>query len=184
MSYNRLNRTSFQARLGKRLDGMKRKFIDNQLLLTAHPTDMLRVRVVRDERTQDLQTRTITANEVIPVILPPLVDVPLRRLLNDNGVYILTTAFTATDDTKADIKAYCPVEADLWRDDLLIRLWKDPKTTRPFVTVFQVKDELGTFGYGSILYMKYNISYSDEKLPSFIVQSIADAVEKRETLGW
>ena len=54
--------TNFQARLGKRLDAITRKVLDDRISLTAHPTDMLRISVKRDSRSGDLLSRTITSS--------------------------------------------------------------------------------------------------------------------------
>ena len=47
-------RTDFQARLGRKLDNIRKRVLDNNIRLSAHPTDMLRIAVQRDERSHDL----------------------------------------------------------------------------------------------------------------------------------
>ena len=57
-----MRRTTFQARMGSRLDNIKRKVIDNSIRLASNPKDMIRVKTVRDERSSDLVSRTVTAS--------------------------------------------------------------------------------------------------------------------------
>ena len=77
-----MRRTTFQARMGSRLDTIKRKVIDNSIRLASNPTDMIRVRTVRDERSRDLVSRTITESEVLPVILPEMQDILYNAFLH------------------------------------------------------------------------------------------------------
>ena len=178
----RMHRSAWQARLGSRLDPIKRKLLDNNLLLSAHPTDMLRVRSNRDTRTQDVLSRTVVSAEILPIMLPVLTDVPMRRLEKaETGELIVT--FAMLEDQKP-FEAYCPLSGQLQRDDLLFRILKDPYADLPYVMALQVKDELATFSYSSILYTKYLLTFYDEALPSSIVTEIVKASAKREALKW
>ena len=77
------------------------------------------------------------------------------------------------------------MNAELRRDDLLIRvLLSDNDHTLPSIMVFQVKDELATFSYNSILYTKFNLSFYDESLPTTVLQAMVDAAAKRENVRW
>jgi len=179
----RLHRSAWQGRLGARLDPIKRKLLDNNILLSAHPTDMLRVRVTRDSRTQDILTRTIVASEVLPVMLPVMKDVPMRRLVKDDASSSIVATFSMLEDQKP-FEAFCPISGQLQRDDLLFRIIKDPYADLPYIMVLQVKDELATFSYASLLYVKYMLSFYDEPLPQAVVSEIMNASEKREVLKW
>ena len=79
-----MRRTTFQARMGSRLDVIKRKVIDNSIRIASNPTDMIRVKSVRDGRSGDLISRTVTVSEVLPVILPEMQDIPLRRFITED----------------------------------------------------------------------------------------------------
>lgn len=178
----RSQRSAWQARLGARLDPIKQKFLDNSILLAAHPTDMLRIRVERDSRTQDIRVRKIIANEILPIMLPVLQDVPLRRLIRDDRNVV---SFSMTDVANSKpFEAYCPAHGQLHRDDLLFRFIKDPYSELPYVMVLQVKDELGTISYSSLLYIKYSLTFYDEELPSEVVSAVYSAAVKRERLKW
>lgn len=178
----RTNRISFQARLGSRLDPIKRKLLDNNILLSANPTDMLRVRVERDSRTQDILSRKIVANEILPIMLPTMKDVPMRRMVRDDKNVV---SFSMADvDNSKPFEAFCPMHGKLRRDDLLFRFIKDPDSELPYAMVLQVKDELGTLAYSSLLYIKYSLTFYDESIPSEIVNAVYQASLKRERLGW
>lgn len=178
----RTNRISFQARLGAKLDLIKRKLLDNSIILAAHPTDMLRVRVERDPRTQDIQSRRITANEVLPIMLPTMKDIPLRRVKR-GGNNVITFSMADVDNSKP-FEAYCPLHGRLHRDDLLFRFIKDPHSDLPYAMVLQVKDELGTIAYSSLLHVKYTLTFYDEPIPAEIVAAVYNATLKRERVGW
>lgn len=178
-----MRRTSFQARMGSRLDVIKRKVIDNSIRLASNPTDMIRVRTVRDERSRDLVSRTITVSEVLPVILPEMQDIPLRRFIAEDDKSILIPSLYSIKD-KAYFDLYCAMECDLNIDDLLFRIIKDPESDVPYIMCLQVKDILSTISYGSILYSKYQVTFFDEALPSEITNVIRQESLKRESLGW
>lgn len=177
----RFNRSAWQARLGRKMDRIKQKLTDNSILLTAHPTDMIRIRVERDERTKDLISRTIESVEVLPIIMPVLKDIPMRRLRQDTNEEIVSFY---TFGQQAPVQVYAPYEVQLRRDDLLFRILRDEFSDDPYVMVLQVKDELATIAYSRILHIKYNISFYDEEIPQAVVGFLRDAVTKREALGW
>ena len=177
----RYQHSAWQARLGNKLDPIKRKILDNQILLTSHPTDMLRVRVTRDERSHDIISRTIISSEVLPIMLPTMKDIPLRRLQHQDGHTILSMSLL--EDDRA-FEAYCPLQVGLERDDLLFRIVKDPYSDSPYFMVLQVKDELGTMSYSSLLYVKYKLSFYDEPLPETVVTKLKEFALKREELTW
>lgn len=178
----RFQRSAWQARLGAKLDPIKRKFRDNSMLLAAHPTDMLRIRVLRDPRTHDILSRKIVSNEILPIILPVMEDVPMRRLVREDH-NILSLSITDVDNAKP-FEVYCPSVSQLQRDDLLFRFIGDPYSESPYVLVLQVKDELGTIGYSELLHVKYSVTIYDEALPSAVVSAVYAAAIKRGRLKW
>jgi hypothetical protein len=183
----RINRTAWQARLAAKLDPIKRKVVDNNLIHTGFPTEMLRIKTVRDPRTHDVLTRTVVSNEVLPITFPELKDMPIRRLGKDERDETIILSMDAQQDGSNSLKmieAYCPLEAQLERDDLLIRIWQEPSVDLPYVTVLQVKDELATFTTNSILFMKYKLTMFDEQLPQTIINTVVDAARKRGNLKW
>ena len=180
----RLRRTDYQARLGVKLDNIRRKVLDNNLRLSSHPTDMLRIAVKRDERSHDLISRTIESAEIMPIILPKMEDIPLRHLIRDGQDILIPSLFPITQQEYFEL--YSPVECDLKEDDLLVRILYDssPSINEPYVLVFQVKEVLATFGYSSIEWKKFWATLYDEKLPQRVVDIIKASILKRELLNW
>ena len=180
----RLRRTDYQARLGVKLDNIRRKVLDNNLRLSSHPTDMLRIAVKRDERSHDLISRTIESAEIMPIILPKMEDIPLRHLIRDGQDILIPSLFPVTQQEYFEL--YSPVECDLKEDDLLVRILYDssPSINEPYVLVFQVKEVLATFGYSSIEWKKFWATLYDEKLPQRVVDIIKASILKRELLNW
>ena len=181
----RLNRSAWQARLGKRMDMIKRRVLDNNLTLAGHPTDMIRIRVNKDSRTHDPIGKTIIASNILPIILPPLKDVPMRRITNEESPQAALLSLVPTvDGQPRPIEAYCPMVGQLETGDLLFRIIRDSYVDRPYMTVLEVKEELGTIAYASILYVKYNLYFYDEFIPGHIMDEITDVAAKREELQW
>ena len=172
--------TNFQARLGKRLDAITRKVLDDRISLTAHPTDMLRISVKRDSG--DLISRTITSSEVVPIIFPNMKDVPLRHFATEDDKDVLLPSFYAfSQEQHFDLYAPIAVQVDI--DDLLIRFVYN-EDRLPWISVLQVKDILSTVGYNSILYNKLQCTFYDETLPEKVLSLIRSAIDRRELLGW
>ena len=88
--------------------------------------------------------------------------------------------------TEEYFEVYAPTECNLNEDDLLIRILydKSPNIDEPYVFVLQVKEVLGTFGYSSLLWKKCLTTFYDEALPPAILDTIQEAIEKRELLNW
>ena len=174
--------TSFQARLGKKLDNIARKVLDDRIGLTAHPTDMLRISVKRDSRSGDLLSRTITSSEVVPIIFPNMTDVPLRQCATRDDKEVLLPSFYAFSQEQ-HFNLYAPIAVQVDVDDLLIRFVYN-EDRLPWISVLQVKDILSTVGYNSILYNKLQCTFYDEALPEKVLSLIRSAIDRRELLGW
>ena len=174
--------TSFQARLGKKLDNITRKVLDDRIGLTAHPTDMLRISVKRDSRSGDLLSRTITSSEVVPIIFPKMTDVPLRQFATRDDKEVLLPSFYAFSQEQ-HFDLYAPIAVQLDVDDLLIRFVYN-EDRLPWISVVQVKDIVSTVGYNSILYNKLQCTFYDEMLPEKVLSLIRSAIDRRELLGW
>lgn len=173
---------SWQARLGSRMDTIYKKSMDNKISLGSYPVDMIRVEINRDARTQDLISRTITDNRIMPIYFTePFDKLPLRRMKYADSENIIMT-IDGTDLKEIIVK--CPVSETLNRDDLLFRVLRDDYSERPVVLVLQVKEELGVIGYSKLLQIDYVLSYYDEKLPESVITAIIDSTEKREELQW
>lgn len=178
-----MRRTRYQAKLGRKLDNINRKVMDNNIRLSGQPTDMLRIKVNRDPISNDLVSRTIISTEIIPVIFPNMEKVPLRRLTRDGELEVLVpNLYQFYDDQYWTL--YTPAEIRLDEDDLLLRLIYDPYSDEPHIAALQVKDSLSVIGYNSIVWFQYNATLYDEILPTEVVNIIKKANEKREKLQW
>lgn len=189
---DRLKRTTFQARLGNKMDNLARKLTDNQIMLTAHPTDMLRVEAIRDDQSQDLISRRIAAAEVVPIIFPELKDIPLRHFISSSGDDIIIPSLYTTPEQQY-FEIYAPVGTQLMMDDLLIRILNDPgipgdseasKNAPYYMMTLQVKEILGTFGYSSLRWMKYFVCFYDESLPKQVIEQLRAEANKRLELRY
>lgn len=175
-------RTSFQARLGKKLDNIVRKVADNNIRLASQPVDMIRVKANRDPISQDLISRTIDDAEIVPIIFPTMEDVPLRRLTRSGEDVLIPDLYQFHKDQYWEI--YSPATIKLDEDDLLIRMIYDPYSDEPNIVCLAVKENLATIGYSSVIYLKYQVTLYDEALNDEIVDFIMNAYRKRMELGW
>jgi hypothetical protein len=184
----RMRRTTFQSRLGKKMDNITSKVLDNNIRLTAHPTDMIRIAVERDPITRDIISRTVQTAEIMPILLPSMVDIPLHQFKREGSKAsdVLVPSLYATMMTQDYFEVYAPVECGLNEDDLLIRMMYDtsPNIEEPYTMVLQVKEVLGTFGYSSLMWKKVIVVFYEETLPDKIIQIIQDNISKREKTGF
>ena len=185
-SRRRMRRTTFQARLGRKLDHIHQMTLDNNLRLSAHPTDMLRISVKRDERSRDIISRTLEAMEIMPIIFPKIESIPMRHLegYRDGNEVVVPSLYTIDQNEYFEI--YAPVECKLKPDDLLVRIVYDDVNCpdNPYVMIFQVTEQLATIGYSSIRYYKYFCTFYENQLPNQIIEEIKSDQKKREILGW
>ena len=179
-----MRRTDFQARLGRKLDNIRKKVLDNNIRLSAHPTDMLRIHVERDTRSHDLISRTIESAEIMPIILPKMEDIPLRHLIREGKDVLIPSMYPIQQEEYFEV--YAPVECDLHEDDLLVRILYDssPDISNPYVMVLQCKELLGTFGYSSLTWKKVITTFYDEELPARVINLVKKSILKREALDW
>lgn len=178
-----MRRTRYQAKLGRKLDNINRKVMDNNIRLSGQPTDMLRIKVNRDAISSDLISRTIISAEIIPVIFPNMEKVPLRRLTRDGDLEVLVpNLYQFYEDQYWTI--YTPAEIRLDEDDLLLRMIYDPYSDEPNIVALQCKEGLASIGYNSIVWLQYSVTLYDEKLPQDVIDIIKKANKKRSDLGW
>ena len=179
-------RTAFQARLGRKLDTIQRKISDDVIRLSSHPTDMLRIRAKRDERTGDLISRTIVSSEIIPIIWPNMEKIPLRHLqgYRSGTNTLISSLYTIQQQEYFEI--YSPVQCKLEPDDLIVRIVYDDVNCPddPYVAILQVTEELATVGYSAIRYYTYWCTFYNEALPEKIINIIKAANKKREILNF
>jgi hypothetical protein len=179
---------------------------DNLISLTGQAADCIRVKS-KKTKTGDIETRVVTGADVVSVIFPVLKDVPYRRLSKGSGGITIETLPTAMELFPLQIMV--PHNNGIYRDDLIFRLFRDisevdyktdyllsdPATmdmmdgsavtdVRPIVLVLQIKEPLGTFGVESMVWTKFNCTYSDEPLPQEMLDTVVELSNRRLALGW
>ena len=180
----RMRRTTYQARLGSKLDNILAKVSDNNIRLTSNPTDMIRVYTRRDDYSQDVLTKTITSVEVVPIVLPVMKDIPLRKFTRkgEDCDVLIPSLYPIAEDEYFEI--YSPLEVQLDEDDLLIRIIHDSYAEEPYVMCLQVKEILATLGYSGVIRHKYFATFYDEKLPPVVIEYIRNSIEKRSVIEY
>ncbi|MGN1218367.1 MAG: hypothetical protein ACI4TD_10405 [Phocaeicola sp.] len=179
-----MRRTTYQARLGSKLDNILAKVSDNNIRLTSNPTDMIRVYTRRDDYSQDVLTKTITSVEVVPIVLPVMKDIPLRKFTRkgEDCDVLIPSLYPIAEDEYFEI--YSPLEVQLDEDDLLIRIIHDSYAEEPYVMCLQVKEILATLGYSGVIRHKYFATFYDEKLPPVVIDYIRNSIEKRSVIEY
>jgi len=197
--------------MGHFQDRLRRKLTDNMISLTGDAADCIRVRYKRT-KAGDIETRIVESADVVSVIFPILKDAPYRRLSKDsaNGQIAIETLPTITELFPLQIMV--PHNNNIYRDDLIFRIFKDasdedykpdyklsdpsttdmmdgiqnpdPQINRPIILVLQVKEPLGTFGNQSLIWTKFNCTYSDENLPTEMLETVVELANRRLALGW
>ncbi len=201
---------SFQSRMGHFQDHIRRKLTDNMISLTGQAADCIRVKYKRT-RNGDIETRVVEAADVVSVIFPILKDVPYRRLARNVGGSEITIETLPTAMELFPLQIMVPHNNNIYRDVLIFRLFRDvaevnyapdylltqdPRkandmmdgsanpNVRPIVLALQVKENLGTFGVESLVWSKFNCTYSDEPLPQEMIATVVELANRRLALGF
>ncbi len=179
---------SFQSRLGRFHDPIRRKLIDNSISLNGQAADCIKIRLKLTKQS-DIETRVVEDVNVISVVFPPYVDIPFRRLTREATTdssaaiqYNITTLPAAIE--LFPIQVWTTQYDRIYLGDILFRIFKDPVADSPLVIALQVKEPLGTFGVQSLIYGKYNCTYFDEDLPQEMLDVLVATAERRLALQW
>lgn len=174
----------YQTRLGSKLDKIRRKLTDNMISLSGNLLDFLKISTKRTKQ-GDILSRRIEDIDVIEVLLPPLKDIPMRRILLDSSTPLLEQFGTSLDlGELLPFEIYTQTKYNLDVDDLLIRVISDSQSDRLYCMVLQIKDTFTTVGSWSMIWRKYYASYYDQNLPSEVLELIIGAQNRRQILGW
>lgn len=177
---------TWQQRLAMKQDRIKRKIIDLQISHEGSPTDCIRMRLKKDDE-GDIQSRVIEMADVVPIIFPPLKDVPYRRLGKTlDGPWTLTALpAAAAEDAKQYYEIVAPHRVYLRPDDLIIRVMLDEDTPEhPLIICLQVLESLGDFGGAMLIQSKYKTNLYNESLSADTLAVIANMAERRLHLGY
>lgn len=167
--------------------------LDNQISLTGQAADTIRVRLKMTKQL-DIESRIVDSVDVVPVIFPPMIDVPYSRV-NDEDYHRIGQDNKA-DEEKMIIQVLpqmvdlFPVEIMTTRadriaiNDLIFRVIMEPELSYPLVITLEIVEALGTFGTQSMIYSKFNAVYYNEALPDEIMDYVAATAVRRLNLEW
>jgi hypothetical protein len=179
---------SFQSRLGRFHDPIRKKLIDNTISLNGLVADCIKIRV-KITKQGDIESRIVEDVNVISAVFPPYVDVPFRRLTRevtegDSSVVQLKISTLPAAMDLFPIQIWTTQYDQIYLGDLVFRIFYDAQVDAPLVLALQIKEPLGTFGVQSLIYAKYNCTYYDETLPSEMLDVIVATAERRLALQW
>lgn len=168
----------WQSRLAEKHEILKRKLLDNSKEIAGSPTDCIHITLKKDKE-GDTISHIVEKADVVSVIFPPLVDVPIRKIKSEfSNVYQITSLVNAADDNDKFILEI-PYGQNVDMDDLIIRVFIDPSTQRPTILALQVIETLGTFGIEMLLSIKYNTTIYADPLPEKLLNTITQMAERR-----
>lgn len=177
---------TWQQRLAMKQDRIKRKIIDLQISHEGSPTDCIRIRLNKNDE-GDILSRVIELADVIPVIFPPLNDVPYRRLGKtlDGPWQLDSLVDAAEEDAKQNYEIIVPHSIYLRPDDLIIRVMLDDDTPDyPLIICLQVLESLGTFGGAMLIKSKYKTNLYNGTLSQDVLKIVSNMAERRLKLGY
>jgi len=171
--------TSFQSRLSSKVNRLSQKLHDNGIRLTGTISDCIKITTNKSDQ-GDILKRRVDKLDVIPIVFPPLVDVPLRKVVPATGQsFIIPYTFDIQP-----IEIMVPLSAKIDQDDLIIKFYENTEGVDPYISILEVKDILGTFGARSIIYQKYKATFFDGELPPQIIAWIMLMAQRRQLLQW
>lgn len=177
---------TWQQRLAMKQDRIKRKIIDLQISHEGSPTDCIRIRTTKNDE-GDILSRVIELADVIPVIFPPLKDVPYRRLGKTlDGTWTLDSLVDSAEESQTqNYEITVPHSVYLRPDDLIIRVMLDDDTPdHPMIICLQVLESLGTFGGAMLIKSKFKTNLYNGQLSQDTLDIISKMAERRLKLGY
>lgn len=172
----------FQSKLGKYHDNLRQKLTDNAISLSGHATDCIKIRIKKTKQL-DIDTRVVESLDVVSLILPPLVDIPYRKLTKQGDTTYRLESFVSSVEL-FPFAIIAPHIANCTVGDLLFRVLQDSHAHDPVVMALEITESKGTFGVQSMLYSKFDCVYYNETLPLEILQAITEIAERRQYLRW
>lgn len=179
---------TLQSRLGMVQDSLKRKLIDgSNLFLASSPVDCFLIKRKQKYNGDDISW-VIKETSVIPVIFPPLTDVPFRKVHVDDETleWSLTSLVDAFEDGQQDkmytIQVPWNVKVDV--GDLVIRVFLDEAQKVNAIIPMQVQMLLGTFGQMKIIMQKCACTIPTEQLPKEVIDCIREMSIRRSVIAY
>lgn len=170
--------TTFQSRLTARQNKIARKLIDNNIRLSGTISDCIKISLTKTPQ-GDIQKRKIEGMDVIPIVFPPMVDIPIRKVSSLLGTKVIPYTFEIQP-----IEVLIPTTAKIDQDDLIVKFYENLEGEEPYIAILECKDMLGTFGGRSIIYNKYKLTFFDGTLPDKVVEWALDMARRRQVLHW
>lgn len=175
------NNRSWQARLQRCHDIIKRKILDNNLAHEGNPTDCIRVHVKKNDE-GDIESRITEEADIVHIVFPPISDVPIRRIWKDHKLdrtYMTSLPEATKNESNSHYTINAPQSAILLPGDLIIRIMEDTQTDKPIVICLEVDEALGTFGGSMLIMTKYQCHLFNEDLDEETLQIVSEMAKRR-----
>ena len=172
---------TWQARLQQVHDRIKRKMIDNNIAHEGNPTDCIRIREKTNDE-GDIDDRVVESAEIVPIIFPPLQDIPYRKVCKDditNKITLTSLISAQEDDQSKNYEIICPHAEMILNGDLIIRIMIDDDVKMPIIVAMKVLEPLGTFGGSMIIQTKYKCNLYNEDLDQETLDVISEMAKRR-----
>ena len=176
--------TSFQSRLDVVHSRIARKLVDNSLRLSGAPTDVLLVKTIKNKE-GDALSHVVRDHLVVPVVWPPMKDVPYRSLVREGGSFVLASLVNAFDESEGkNFEVSVPHKYHVDAGNLLFRVFLDDDYEYPAVIGLEVVETLGDFTLNMLVQSKYKCALYTENLPPELLSIVAGFVERRAAVGY
>lgn len=168
----------WQSRLAEKQELLKRKLLDNGTEMAGQATDCIHIKLKRDKE-GDKISHIVERADVISVVFPPLVDVPIRKIKSEfSNVWQINSLVQSSEDNNF-YELEIPFSDNVDMDDLIVRVFVDPSTKRPTILALAVTETLGTFGIQMLLKLKYKCTLYTDPLPEKLLNTISQIAERR-----
>lgn len=164
---------SWQGRLDKTLERQKIKLNDNRLKHVGTPEDVI---VIQNKTNLegDIISKVVKEHKIVNCVFPVLKDLPMQKKTTEFGDgYTAISIFSAKGEGSdkgqgneqkdlQTIEVQVPMDADIAKDDRIIRVMVQEDLNSCSVMVFDVIELLGDFSNNSPLSMKARISLTND----------------------
>jgi hypothetical protein len=182
---------SWQSRLQAKMNILSQKLNDNAINLAGFSTDVVFIRQNLN-KVSDPVSISVDDVDVINIMFPGLVDIPMRRFLfSDDQFYV---ANDAAEEENQPFEAYVQTKYRVDQGSIILKFFDNPHgdtplgnistTEKPFVLPLKVSEILGTFGGRSLVWQKINLVYVDHIIPDQVMQWCIQLANRRQILGW
>jgi hypothetical protein len=173
---------------GARLDiitsRIKRKVVDNILRLSSAPCDVLLVKASKNKE-GDTLAHIVKDHLIVPVVWPPLKDVPYRSLKNVDGAFTLTSLVNEFDESEGkNYEISIPHKYHIETGNLLFRVFLDDDYKFPAVLGLECVETLGDFTLNMLVQTKIKCVLYTENLPDELTNLIGEFATTRMKVGY